>query len=52
MCVSLACGGDDITVLVASVGQQEAAWQAEVVSELESSLGLPDVDEVSLGPAV
>ena len=52
MCVSLACGGDDITVLVPSVGQQEPAREAEVLSELESPLALPDIDQVSLGPAV
>ena len=47
-----ACGGDDITVLVPSVGQQKATRQAEVISELERALRLPHIDEVGLGPAV
>ena len=48
----LACGRDDIAVLVPSVGQQEPARQTEVISELQRPLRLPHIDEVSLGPAV
>ena len=45
-------GGDDVTVLVTGAGQQEPPGQGKVGSKLKSPLRLPDVDKVSLGPAV
>ena len=52
LCLSPTCGRDDVAVVVAVVGQLEAAGQREVLGQLDRVDLLPLVDQVVRRPTV